>query len=145
MKVEDIDFDNILFDKNSYENILVYSILYKTIMGAKLLGIRLEKLFGVINIYGFTRYLELFDSYYGIYAIYDKINYLLNGKSDYKYDVNHNFARIRIDSYNFLPIEKILTFHNIMILIKSVVNRNKNNYYFNTFLEKCLYEDKSNT
>ena len=34
MKVEDIDFDNILFDKNSYENILVYSILYKTIMGA---------------------------------------------------------------------------------------------------------------
>ena len=41
--------------------------------------------------------------------------------------INHNFARIRIDSYNSLHIEKLLTFHNVIILIKSVVNKNKNN------------------
>ena len=40
-------------------------------------------------------------------------------------------------------MEKILTFHNFIILIKSVVNKNKNNYYYNTFLEKGSYEDKS--
>ena len=31
------------------------------------------------------------------------------------------------------------------MLIKSVVNKNKNNYYNNIFLENGSYEDKSNT
>ena len=44
---------------------------------------------------------------------------------------------------NSSPIEKILTFHNVVILIKSVVNENKNHYY-NIFLEKGSYKDKSN-
>ena len=39
----------------------------------------------------------------------------------------------------------ILTFHNVIILIKSVVNKNKNEYYYNIFLEEGLYKDKSNT
>ena len=43
---------------------------------------------------------------------------------------------IRIDSYNSLPIEKILNFYNVIILIKSVVNKNKNEYYYKIFLEK---------
>ena len=41
--------------------------------------------------------------------------------------------------------KKTLTFHNVIILIKSVVTENKNNYYFNIFLEKGSYKDKSNT
>ena len=57
--------------------------------------------------------------------------------------INHYFARIRIDSYNSLPIEETLTFHNIIILIKSVVINSANNYYYNIFLEKSPYEDKS--
>ena len=59
--------------------------------------------------------------------------------------INHKLTRIRIDSYNFLPIEKVLTFHNVITLIKSVVNKNKSNYYYNIFLEKGSYKDKSNT
>ena len=31
----------------------------------------------------------------------------------------------------------------VIMLIKSVVNKNKNDYYCNIFLEKGLYEDKS--
>ena len=61
-------------------------------------------------------------------AIYDRINYVVSGKSDAKYIINHNFPRMIIDSYNSLPIEKALTFHNYIILIKSPVNKNKNNY-----------------
>ena len=57
--------------------------------------------------------------------------------------INHHFARIRIDSYSSLPIEETLTFHNIIILIKSVVINSANNYYYNIFLEKSPYEDKS--
>ena len=43
--------------------------------------------------------------------------------------INHNFARNRNDSYNSLLIEKALTFHNVMVLIKTDVNKNENNYY----------------
>ena len=49
---------------------------------------------------------------------------------------------MRVDSYNSLPIKKISTFHNVIILIKSVVNKNKNKYYYHIFLEKGLYKDK---
>ena len=31
-----------------------------------------------------------------------------------------------------------------MIIIKSVVNKHKNNYYYNIFLEKGSYKDKTN-
>ena len=36
-----------------------------------------------------------------------------------------------------------MPFHDAIILIKSVVTKNKN-YYYNTFLEKGLHKDKSN-
>ena len=44
--------------------------------------------------------------------------------------INHNFGEIRIDSHNSLPTEKILAFHNVIILIKSVINKNKNKYFY---------------
>ena len=68
------------------------------------------------------RCLVLFD--YGQFdKICDKIKYLLSEKSD----INHNFGKIRIDPDNSLPIEKMATFHNLIILIKSVVNKNEDN------------------
>ena len=45
--------------------------------------------------------------------------------------------KIRIDSF-----KKILTFYNAIILIKSVVNKNKYKCYYNIFLEKGSYRDK---
>ena len=42
----------------------------------------------------------------------------------------------------YLLLKKKLTFHNVIILIKSVVNKDKNNCYF---LEKGSCKDKSNT
>ena len=65
-------------------------------------------------------------------------------KSGITNSINHNLGKITIDSYNSLPIENILTFHNVIILIKLVADRDKNNYYYNAFLEKVLYKDKSN-
>ena len=44
MKVENIDFDNILLDEKSYENISVYNILYETFMGAKPWRVKFDKL-----------------------------------------------------------------------------------------------------
>ena len=93
-------------------------------MGAKPLRIRSYKVDRVIKIYDGTRYLELFGCIIHN-AIYDRIIYLISENGDVKYIINHNFVRIRIDSSN-LSIGKTLTFHNVTILIKSLVNKNKN-------------------
>ena len=53
---------------------------------------------------------------------------------------SHNHARIKIDSDNGLPLEKILTLHNAVILIKSIFNKNQNHYYYDIFLENCLLQ-----
>ena len=76
--------------------------------------------------------------------ICDKIKYLISEKSGITDSINHNFGNLKIDSYNSLTIEKILSFY-VIILIKSVVNGNKNEYYHNVFLENGSYKDKSNT
>ena len=68
----------------------------------------------------------------------------MSKKSSIKDSINHNFGQIRIYSYNSLTIEKILTFH-VITLIKSVVNKNKNKYYYNIFFKKGSYQDKSDT
>ena len=41
--------------------------------------------------------------------------------------LKHNFAKIKNNLYNFLPIKKILTFHNVIIPIKSAINKVKIN------------------
>ena len=73
-----------------------------------------------------------------------RLNILQVKKSGITDSIYHNSARIRIDSYEVLPIEKVLTFH-VIILIESVVIWNENEYCYNIFLEKGLYKDKSNT
>ena len=74
--------------------------------------------------------------------ICDKIKYLISKNSGITNSINHNFGKIRIDSYNSLMIKNMLTFHNVIILIKPVVNKNENKYYYNIFLEKGSYKDK---
>ena len=79
----------------------------------------------LISLDGKMKHLVLFD--YGLLdKICEKINYLIS-ESGITNSINHNFGKIRIDSYNSLPIEKILIFHNVIMLIKAVVNKNKKN------------------
>ena len=82
--------------------------------------IRLDKIDGFIKIHDKIRYLVLFDYSY-CDKVCDKIKYLISEKSS------------TTDSIS-LPIEKILTFQNVVILIKSVINKYKNEYYFNIYL-----------
>ena len=44
IKYEDFDFDSILLDEKSYENILIYDISYKSLIGSKPLHIRFDKI-----------------------------------------------------------------------------------------------------
>ena len=71
------------------------------------------------------------------------IKFLLKEKSGVTFSINHNFAIIRTGSYNYLAIEKILTFDNVIIVIKSIFNKYKSVYSYNIFLENGWYKDKS--
>ena len=59
IKSKDFDLDNALINEWSYANILIFDILYKTLIGAKPLKIRLHKIDGFLEIYGGSKYLVL--------------------------------------------------------------------------------------
>ena len=81
-------------------------------------NIRFNKADEIIKIYNGIRYLKLSNSYslynkvcYRIYnPTFNRIKYLISRKSGITDSINHNFARIRFNSYNSLPIEKALDF-----------------------------------
>ena len=126
IEIEDFDLDNILIDEKSYQNILVYNSSYKSLIHPKVLRIRFDKIDGFIRVYYGTRYLvlsgsEKYDS------IYDKIRYLISVKSGIPYIISHNYATTKVDSYDFLLLEKAMTLRNVIILVKSVWNKDKSN------------------
>ena len=123
IKIEDFDFDNILLNEKSYK--IFYDISYKTWIGAKTLCIMMNKVDRFIRVYDGTRYLVLFglEKYD---AIYNRIKYLISLKNDITYVFPHNYTNIRIDSYGSLPLEKTMTLHNVMILIKLAFNKYQN-------------------
>ena len=86
---------------------------------AKPLHIRFDIVDGFIRVYDGTRYLVLFvpEKYD---AIHNRISYILILKSGVTYVFSHNYARIKNDSYDSLPIEKTLTLHNVMKLINPI-------------------------
>ena len=120
-------FDDIIKDYNKklYENISAYDISYKTSTGPKPLHIRFNKIDEFIRVRGGKfRYLALFD--YGLFdKIFDRNKYLIREKSGITENINHNFGRIRIDSFDSFLVEKILTFHNVVILINQFLIRIK--------------------
>ena len=62
---------------------------------------------------------------------------------DIKYVDNFDYVNIKIDSDDALRLEKhffSLTMHNLVILIKSVFNKQINQYYCKTFSRKCSYQ-----
>ena len=77
IKTEDFEFD-ILIDEKSHENILIYNISYKALVGAKPLRIRFRKTDGFIrwNYYNWAKYLLFFGS--AKYdTVYIRIRYLI--------------------------------------------------------------------
>ena len=118
---------------------MIYDISYKTLIDPKPLRRRLFKIDVIIRIYDGTRYLTLFGSE-KYESIYNRIRYLIRQKSVITYIFPHYTAKVKVDSYDSLPIEKTLTLHNVIILIKSVINKDKNPYYYKFFLQKCSYQ-----
>ena len=89
--------------------------------------------------YDVTRYFVLLGSEKHN-SIYDRIRYLISLKSCITHIISYNYATIKVDSYNSLPLGKTMTLRNVIILVKSVWNKDRNNYYYDIFLEKASYK-----
>ena len=115
---------------------MVYDISYKTLIGSKPLRIKLDKIDGILRSFDGTRYLTFFGT--EVYdAIYNRIGYLISLESSITYVFLTILRKLKLIAMILLPIEKILTLYNVIILIKSVINKSKNHYYYKIFLEKC--------
>ena len=66
--------------------------------------------------YDWPRYLALFCSE-KYDAIYNRIRYLASQKSSISDFFFHQFAKVNVDSYDSLPIEKRLILHNVTTTI----------------------------
>ena len=76
--------------------ILLYIILY---------NITFDKIDIIIRVYDGATYLVLFGRE-NCDSIYNRIRYLISVKSDITYIISHDNAKIKVDSYNSLPLEK---------------------------------------
>ena len=115
IKIEDFDFD-ILWDEKLYENILIYNVSYNTLMVAKPLRFRFDKVDGFIRVYDGARYLvvlgpEKYDS------IYNRIRYLISQGSG----ITYVFFFIIMLKSKLIPMilylqKKTLTLHVIILI-----------------------------
>ena len=105
IKYEDSNLDNILIDGYWYENIVVYKISYKNLIGAKPLCIRFDKIDGLIRGNNESRHLVFFvGEKYGF--IYNRIRCLIRVKCGIIYVISHHYIKIKVDSYDSLSLEK---------------------------------------
>ena len=77
---------------------MVYDISHRTLFGSKSFSIRFDELDGFLKVSS-VRYLVLFGSGKDD-AIDNRLRYLINQKT--------KNAKIKVDSYNHLPLEKTL-------------------------------------
>ena len=94
---------------------MIYDISNKTLINLKPLRIRFDEIDGFNRILNGTRDLPWFGSEKYV-AIYNRIRYILSQKSGITFVFSHSYATLKVDSNDFLPTEKRLTFRNVIIL-----------------------------
>ena len=96
-----------------------------------------DEVYGFIRDYNGLKYLALFGSE-KYHAIFNGIRYLIRLKSSISCIASHNYAKIKIDSDDDLLFEKTLTFHNAVILLKSVFLKKSKSVTLQCILRKMF-------
>ena len=73
----------------------------------------------ILIIFDGTRYVVLFGAEKYDF-IYSKIRYLTGIKHAITYIFTHDYTRIKVDSYDSLPLQETWTCHNTITYIKSI-------------------------
>ena len=126
ININDLYLDNILIDIKSYKNILVYDVECKTPYFAKPLSNIIDKVDAYIIKYDKTRYLALCHSNEKYKRIFDIIRFIIMLKCNISDVYSHKYAKIKINSNGDLPLEKVITMHNVKY------------YLLNLFLMKII-------
>ena len=103
---------------------------YKTLISSKPLRVRFDKVSGFIRIYEGSRYLVSFSVLKNMisFTIGLDIKYYLLViilKVVFYFIFSQYYTKIKVDFYDSLPLEKTLTSHNVIILIKSIFNKDR--------------------
>ena len=152
--LENFDSSLLKLDKKSYKDIGIYNIGYitnkkigdcKNIHSANLLYLRIAHACGYIEEMAANKYLvidsinknkELLEKYNDVFnGIIDEIKEISNDECDYEKD----YMKIKFNSNDDLPLNKLLKFHNITITIRSAFEED-GKLYLQVFLDDTLYE-----
>ena len=74
-------------------------------------------------------------------GIFDEIKEIIKRINDYSQPIKYddNYMKIRFDTDDNIPLNKIIYFPTISIIIRSVTQK-YGKYYPQLFLDECLYE-----
>ena len=100
IKIEDFDFNMTLLEEKSIENILIYDVLYKNLIGAKRSYIVFNKK--------------------PLYILFNNKDKFTRDYSGIKYLVLFDYAKVKIDSNDDLDLEKNLALRNTIMIVKSM-------------------------
>ena len=150
------NFDPIMLkiDRKSYKDIGIYNIEYITIIkiddyeniySVNPLNLLVNHANGYIGEKGVNKYLifdsidenkELLKKYNDVWnGIKNKIKEVSSGECDYEKD----YMKIKFNSDDDLPLNKLLKFHNMTIIIRSVFEE-EGKLYPQIFLDDTLHE-----
>ena len=152
--LKDFDAKLLKIDKKSYKNIDIYYIGYITIKkiddyesiySVNPLYLRIDHANGYIEEKGVNKYLifdstdenkELLKKYNDVWnGIKNKIEEVSSGECDYEKD----YMKIKFNSDDGLPLNKLLKLHSVTITIRSVFEKD-GKLYPQFFLDDTLYE-----
>ena len=156
INIEDFNSNLLKTDKKSYKNVGIYYIGcttikifddYGSIPSVNALYLTVDEVNGLIEEKNGNKYL-VFDStddenkkvltkYRDFWNVIKNEIEKVNGdkKGEYKQD----FMEIKFSSDDNLPLNKILKFHMLAIVVRSVIDKD-GKIYLSIVLDKCLYE-----
>ena len=152
--IKDFDQNLLKIDKKSYKNIDIYYIGYiaiknisacKSINSVNPLYFIVGKADGHIEKENGNKYL-VFDStdknkevLKKYTELWDEIKNLIKTIDDKPSEYGKDFLKIRFNSDDNLPLNKLLQFHMLTIIVRSVFEED-GKYYPQVFLDEYLYE-----
>ena len=73
--------------------------------------------------------------------LFDVIKEIIKKISDYSQPIKHddNYMKIKFDTDDNIPLNKVIYFPTITIIIRSVTQK-YGKYYLQVFLDECLYQ-----
>ena len=153
INIKNFDPNQIKIDKKWYQNIIIYYIGYITIRNLSYiknysvnpLYLIIDRVDGCIEENNGNKYLRIVsndknkDTLKKYAELWDKTKDLIRSVTNNSGDYDEKYMKMKFNSDDNLPWNKILKLHNLTIVVTSVFQKDKE-YYPQDFLYEYLYE-----